>query len=61
MVDLIVRERNLGYHEENWKARMHSSVISGKIEGSFINEGMRALYRDVISESDSALARAGIF
>ena len=40
IVDLMVKERNRGYHEENWKERTFSRVSSGKREGLFVTEGM---------------------
>jgi len=40
MVDLMLRDENLGYQEENWKARTAAEVRGGKIVGWEIGEGM---------------------
>lgn len=40
IVDFMLHDENLGYHDENWKARRASEVIGGNTEGSDTSEGM---------------------
>lgn len=40
IVDFMLHDENLGYHDENWKARRASGVIGGNTEGSDTSEGM---------------------
>lgn len=40
MVDLMLRDENLGYHDENWNARIWSGVVDGNKVGWGTEEGI---------------------
>ena len=42
IVDVILICLNLGYHDENWKARMESGVETGKAVGWWVTVGIPA-------------------
>lgn len=45
MVDLMLKEENRGYQDENWNARSASEVRLGKREGCCMAEGIAPDYR----------------